>query len=151
MQLEQKKTDVAGQNEGLGRSRGGFSSKIHALVDALGNPINFIITGGEVHDVTQGSNLIAGRKGNYILGDKSYDSKELIEKITETGAIAVIPSRSNSKQPRNYDKHIYKDRNLVERFFNKIKQFRRVATRYEKTIVSFMAMVTVAATMILLK
>src|SRR4051794_32874557 len=129
MLLEPKKTDVTGQNEGLGRSRGGFSSKIHALVDALGNPINFIITGGEINDVTQGVNLIEGKKGDYILGDKGYDSKELVKKIEETGAIAVIPSRSNSKQPRDYDKHIYKDRNLVERFFNKMKQFRRVSTR----------------------
>lgn len=110
-----------------------MSTKVHVAVDALGNPVRLIATGGQVADVTQGQALVSGIKAEHVIADKGYDSSELVKAIETGGAQAVIPPRSNRKQPRNYDKHLYKDRNLVERFLNKVKNCRRVATRYDKT------------------
>jgi transposase len=121
------------------------------MVDALGNPVDFKITGGEVSDITQAKGLLEGKKGAYVVADKAYDSNDLINSVKEKGVVPVIPSRTCRKESRGYDNHIYKDRNLIERFFNKLKQFRRIATRYEKTIVSFIAMVKLGASLILLR
>ena len=104
------------QDEGIGRSRGGLTSKIHAVVDALGNPIDFLITGGQVADVTQAEALLADKDAKYLIGDKGYDSNELIQRAREKGMESVIPPRSNRKVLREYDKHLYKDRNVIERF-----------------------------------
>ena len=121
------------------------------MTDALGNPVDFVLTGGEVGDVTQAEKLLEGKTGDCLLGDKGYDSDALIEKLKERGIEAVIPARSNRLVQREYDKHLYKDRNLIERFFNKIKHYRRIATRYEKTAISYLAMVYLASSLILLK
>lgn len=139
------------QEEGIGRSRGGLTSKIHAVVDALGNPVDFLITGGQMADVTQAEALLADKEATYLIGDKGYDSDELIQRARRMGMESVIPPRSNRRVLREYDKHLYKDRNLIERFFNKIKHFRRIATRYEKTSLSYLSMVYLAASLILLK
>lgn len=104
-----------------------------------------------MNDITQARNLLDGKNGSYVLADKAYDSDDFISYIAEQNAIPVIPSRMNRVEHREHDKRIYKNRNLVERFFNKLKQFRRVATRYEKTIVSFVAMVKLSSSMILLR
>lgn len=109
-----------------------MTSKIHAVVDALGNPVRWLLTGGEVADITQAKSLLDGLKTDAVLADKGYDADALIDSIQAGGAIAVIPPKRNRFMPRSYDRHLYKDRNLVERFFNRIKQFRRIATRYEK-------------------
>lgn len=135
----------------LGTERSGLTSKIHALVDALGNPVDFIITGGQVADVTQAEPLLEGWCSDYVLGDKGYDSDRVIEQLAVKGVVAVIPPRSNRKVQREYDQHLYKDRNLIERFFNKVKHFRRIATRYEKTMLSYLSMLYLAASLIWLK
>ncbi|MBN4054352.1 IS5 family transposase [Nitrospira defluvii] len=129
------------KNQALGRSRGGFSTKIHALCDALGNPLRFILTGGERHDCTQALAVIEGLKPEAVLADKGYDADYIVQAVEEMGAIAVIPPKSNRKSPRTYDRELYKERNLVERMFGKLKQFRRVATRYDKTALSFMSFI----------
>ena len=134
----------------MGRSRGGFSTKIHAAVDALGNPLRFILTGGQEADVKQAEPLIDGFKPKAVIGDKGYDSDEVVNMVQGRGAEAVIPPKQNRKEPRVYDKHLYKERNLIERFWNRIKHYRRVATRYEKTARNFMAFVHVSAIMVLL-
>jgi transposase len=126
------------------------STKVHVAVDALGNPVRLIVTGGQVADVTQGQALVSGFKAEHVIADKGYDSSELVKAIETGGAQAVIPPRSNRKQPRDYDKHLYKDRNLVERFLNKAKNCRRVATRYDKTARNYMAFWQLASIMILL-
>jgi len=118
--------------QAIGRSRGGWTSKIHAVVDALGNPVRWLLTGGEVADITQAEPLLEGLNAEAVLADKGYDADALIDSIQASGAMAVIPPKRNRVVQRNYDRHLYKDRNLVERFFNRIKQFRRIATRYEK-------------------
>ena len=120
-------------------------------MDALGNPVDFLITGGHVADVTQAEALLADKEAKYLIGDKGYDSDVLIQRAQARGMESVIPPRSNRKVLREYDKHLYKDRNLIERFFNKIKHFRRIATRYEKTSLSYLSMVYLASSLILLK
>lgn len=109
-----------------------MTSKIHAVVDALGNPVRWLLTGGEVADITQAKPLLDGLQADAVLADKGYDADALIDSIQTSGAMAVIPPKRNRVVQRSYDRHLYKDRNLVERFFNRIKQFRRIATRYEK-------------------
>ena len=135
----------------MGRSRGGFGTKIHILVDALGNPVEFILTAGQEADVTQAEPLIRGHKaGAYIL-DKAYDSNAVVAAAKRQGAEAVIPSEKNRKVPRDYDEHLYKGRKKVEWFINLIKPYRRVATRYEKTARDFLGFVHVASIMVLLR
>ena len=112
--------------QALGRSRGGFSTKIHVSVDGLGNPLRFILTGGQQHDITQAEELIAGYAGEHVLADKGYDAQEFRQHILELGMMPVIPPRSNRKAPADYDRHLYRERHLVECFINKIKHYRRI-------------------------
>lgn len=137
--------------EALGRSRGGFSTKIHILVDALGNPVKFVLTAGQEADVTQAGPLIDGHKAGAFLLDKAYDSDAVVAAAKRQGAEAVIPSKKNRKVPRDYDKHLYKERKKVEWFINLIKQYRRVATRYEKSARNFLGFVHVVSIMVLLR
>ena len=121
------------------------------LCDALGNPVKFTITVGQVHDVTQGEILLEGETAKYVLADKGYIKPALFERIQAMQAEAVIPNRSNTLEPRKYDKAIYKERKLVERLFAKMKHFRRVATRYDKKIQCYAGFVSLACIMILLR
>lgn len=123
--------------EGLGRSKGGFTSKIHAKVDALGNPLKIIITGGHRNDVTQAKYLLEGVNHSFVITDKGYDATEVRNQIVEQKGIPIIPSRANSKSPAAYDKHIYKERHVVECFFSKIKHFRRIFSRFDKSARNF--------------
>ena len=95
--------------------------------------------------------MIDGFKAEYTIADKAYDAEQIIAKILEQDSTPVIPSRSNRLTPRDYDKHIYKERHLVECFFCKIKEFRRIATRYEKLKITFLTMIFIAACLIWLK
>jgi transposase len=135
--------------QALGRSRGGFSTKLHVCVNGLGLPVEFKLTPGQAADVTQAEALLENHDFELVLGDKGFDSKKLIAYIQSRGAEAVIPPRSNLKDQREYDRHLYKERNLVERFISRIKQFRRVATRYEKTARNFLAFVHLASITVL--
>jgi transposase len=134
----------------LGRSRGGFSTKLHVSVNGLGLPVELKLTPGQSADITEAEALLEGYKFEAAIGDKGFDSKKLIGYIESRGAQAVIPPRSNLKNQRAFDRHLYKERNLVERFINRIKQYRRVATRYDKTARNFLAFVQLAAIMVLL-
>jgi transposase len=120
-------------------------------VDALGNPVRFILTAGQVHDIIQAEGLIDGLSFENLLADKGYDSDRFRARIADAGAEAVIPPSRSRSQAIPYDKHVYGDRNLVERFINKIKHFRRIATRYEKTALSFASMIFLVAAMIWLR
>lgn len=150
MQLVQEKNIASGtQERELERSRGGLTTKIHAACDALGNPLRFYLTAGQRSDYLKALDLIKGFKMKALLADKGYDANYIVEAIGE--AEAVIPPRSMRKKPRNYDKDLYKERNLVERMFNKLKHFRRVASRYDKLAIAFLSFVHIAAIYILLK
>jgi transposase len=136
------------EQEQLGRSRGGVSTKIHVAVDGLGKPTKIFLSPGQDHDVTKAPELIADCKADKIIADKAYDSDELIAQIEAQGATPVIPSRANRNEPREYDCQDYKQRNVVERFINVLKQCRRVATRYEKTARNFLGFVLFASTLV---
>jgi transposase len=135
----------------LGRSRGGFGTKIHVAVSGLGLPVQLVLTPGQAADVTQAETLIAGAPVAVVIADRGYDSKAVVAAVEAKGAEAVIPTQKNRKVQRVIDRDRYKDRNLVERFWARAKQYRRVATRYEKTARNFLAMVHVASVMILLR
>ena len=128
-----------------------MSTKINIGVDALGNPVRFILTAGNVNDICQAEGLIAGFSFENLLADMGFDSDRFRASIAKVGAQAVIPSSRSRSQAIPYDRHLYEDRNLVERFINKIKHYRRIATRYEKTALSFASMLFLAAAMIWLR
>ena len=122
-----------------------MSTKLHAATDALGNPVRLLLGPGQRHDVTRSHELIEGFRPEAVIADKGYDAGHLHQAVHDAGAEAVIPPRSNRKAPRDYDKALYKERNLVERFFNKLKHFRAVATRFEKHDANYLALVKLAA------
>ena len=131
--------------QAIGRSRGGLTTKIHALVEALGNLARWRLTPGQAADVTEAEALLEGVVTEAVGADKAYDSDALIDTITASGAKAAIPPRANRTQPRSFDRHLYKGRNLVERFFCRIKHFRRIATRYDKLDRRYEAFIAIAA------
>lgn len=108
-------------------------------MDALGNPLKYILTGGQRHDVTQAQALLEAYQFDRAIADKAYDADELLAFLAEKEAEAVIPPKANRKDTRAYDKHYYKERHLVECFINKIKWYRRIFTRYEKLARRYMA------------
>ena len=142
---------TSGINQALGRSRGGFTSKIHAVVDALGNLPAFTVTAGQYSEYPQASNLLIQYHNTTILADKGYDSRSLIDALHQQGCKAVIPSRRTNHHPRTIDRHLYKERHLIETFFNKIKEYRKIATRYDKLAEVFAAFVCLAASLIWLR
>ncbi|MGL4463550.1 MAG: IS5 family transposase [Planctomycetia bacterium] len=139
----------AGEQQ-LGRSRGGVGTKIHAACDGLGNPVRFLLTPGQASDVGQAEALLEGIEGENVIGDKGYDADKIVEAIRGKGAEAVIPPRKNRKEQRPYDRTLYKERNKVERLFGRLKQCRRIATRYDKTSCNFLGFLHLAGLMILL-
>ena len=135
----------------MGRSRGGFSTKIHISVDALGNPLRFRLTGGERHDRTEAEALVVGYQSDYVIADRSYDADEFIQVVEESGAIPVIPSRRNRKFQRAYDAHLYRERHLVECLVNKIKHYRRIFSRFEKLDGCYLGFLSFVATLVWLR
>nr|WP_276202611.1 IS5 family transposase [Marinobacterium rhizophilum] len=131
-----------------GKTRGGLSTKINAAVDALGNPVRLLLTPGPASEYGQAEALLDGFTPDRVLADKGYDSDALIAAFQRTGANAVIPSRRNRQHPRPLDLHSYKGRNLVERIFLKLKQFRRIATRYERLARSYLSMLSLVSAVI---
>src|SRR6516164_1508029 len=125
----------------IGRSRGGPSTKIHALADALGNPYALMLTAGQDHDLACAEPLLEHANPGAIIADKAYDADALINKLMDHGVTPVIPPKANRKDKRECDFALYRERNLVERFFNKIKHFRGVATRYDKLARNYLAAV----------
>ena len=137
----------------IGVSRGGRSTKIHAVVDALGNPIHVQLTPGNVNDVTvaqQMSEAVKLQPGTTVLADKAYGKWALREYITDHDAAFCIPPKVNESDPWFVDWCLYKERHLVENFFLKLKEFRRVATRFDKLADRFLAFVHLASIRILL-
>ncbi len=138
-------------NPSIRRSCGGFSTKIHGACDTLGNPIRFILTGGEAAECTQALALLDGMEAKAILADKGDDADYVVAEIVKMKGEGVIPSKSNLKEVRSFDKDFYKKRNLIERMFDKIKPFRRFATRYDKTVAAYLDFVLVAGICLWLK
>jgi transposase len=124
-----------------------LSTKIHATVDALGNPTGFQLTPGQAHYLEGAEALLPRLQADMILADKAYDADErVIQPLREAGIEPVIPAKANRKKPRPHDKDLYKARGLIENFFCKLKQFRAIATRYDKTARNFLSAIQLAAT-----
>src|SRR6516162_3496077 len=140
------------RSQSMGRSRGGLTSKIHAVVDTNGLPVRLGLTAGEAHDNRLALKLLSClRSGSMLLADRGYDADWIRAFVNEQGAWANIPPRCNRREPICFSPHLYRARNLVERFFNKIKQCRRVATRYDKLAVNYLAFIQLASIRILLR
>lgn len=130
----------------MGRSRGGLTTKIHAVVDAAGRPVRLMLTAGQVHDSCGAGELLVNLALRaVVVGDKAYDADWIRAHIKAQGAIANIPNKCNRIHRHRFKKSLYRERNLIERFFNRIKHNRRVATRYEKLGANFLAMVKLAS------
>ena len=145
------------EDEALGRSRGGFSTKIHVRSEGLGKPVTFTVTGGQVHDsqpvrllINRGAIRRWGRgrprlRPAKVAGDKAYSSRNIRRALRQRGIVPVIPTKNNERRQPNFDREAYRKRNLVERMINRLKQFRRIATRYEKRASNYLGMICVAA------
>jgi len=118
--------------QALGRSRGGFTTKIHVIVDGLGNPLRLCLTAGQRHDITQAQHLLAGFDFERLIADRGYSAAHFIDYLLERGIEAVIPPHQRAKVLREYDAWLYRERHLVECFINKIKHFRRIFSRFDK-------------------
>jgi transposase len=139
--------------EALGRSKGGYSTKIHAVTDGLGCPIDFTLTGGQSSDIGQAQALLeltpAGVQA--LMADKGYDCNAFVSAIESQGMTAVIPPKSNRVNPRQCDFFAYKERHLIECFFGKIKHYRRIFSRYEKKSQNYMGFIRFVSALIWLR
>ena len=145
------------QNQALGRSQGSFSTKIHIRAEGLGKPIALVLTSGERHEAIAFQALMqAGKvkrigrgrpksRPRYFLGDKAYSSEDMRRELRRRGITPVIPRRRNEKRCDRFNRGLYRERNRVERLINRLNQFRRVATRYEKQADNYFAMLAIAA------
>ena len=140
-----------GLSQALGRSKGGFSTKIHVITDALGNPLDFTLTPGQVHDIKEALPLLQDQFGEKMIGDRGYDCDYLINNIKDKGMEVVIPSKKNRKEKREYDKHTYKERHLIECLFNKVKYYRRIFSRFDKYARNFWSFICFVFALIWLK
>jgi transposase len=123
-----------------------LSSKIHALVDARGRPLALLLTAGQAHDLVAADALLPRMAANLLIADRAFDAdKRVLEPLAAAGKSAVIPSRPNRPAPRQLDRELYKARHLIANFFCKLKQFRAIATRYDKTAINFLAASYLAA------
>ena len=152
-----RKTGREPEDEALGRSRGGFTTKIHLRCEGYGKPVIFTVTGGQVHDTRQVSALISrgairrigrGRprlRPTKLVGDKAYSSRSIRLALRRRGIIPVIPTKANERRQPDFDREAYRQRNIIERLINRLKNFRRIATRYEKRAANYLAMITIGA------
>jgi transposase len=130
----------------MGRSRGGLTTKIHALVDADGRPVRLMLTAGQANDAPVAEALLADlADGATLIADRAYDTNAIRARAAERGAWANIPPRSIRKASFSFSTWVYRQRNLVERFFNRIKQFRGLATRYDRRPENYLAALQLAA------
>lgn len=136
----------------MGRSRGGLTTKIHALTDGRGLPLELVLTPGQAGDCPVADRLLGRlRDGTIVLADKAYDADWLRRRIEAAAAAPNIPPMPHRRWKPCFSRTLYRLRNHIERFFNKIKHFRRVATRYEKHASNYLAMLKLAATKIWLR
>ena len=149
---EKKADGTGGQDEqALGRSRGGFGTKVHGSFTPLGHPVELTLTAAQESDIRQAEALLAGHGPQAVIADRGYDSRAFVTMIEARGAEAVIPTLRTRKEQRGIDRHLYRERNVAERFWSKAKQFRRVATRYEKKAADLLAFVQVASVTVMLQ
>jgi transposase len=138
-----------GEETAIGKSRGGRSTKVHAVCDAHGNPVRFSVTEGQTNDAAEAPELLSDVDGEVVIADKAYDSAAIRDQIAGLGATPVIPYRECTKsRPYAFDKELYKARHLVENMFARLKQMRAFATRYDKLKRNYKAMVALACSVL---
>lgn len=150
MPLVLKKNGTADE-QALGRSRGGFSTKIHAVVDGLGNPLRLLLTAGQRHDSPYAAALLDGWTFDRVIADRGYAGQPVIDLVVARGAEVVIPPHQRAKDQRDYDRWWYRERHLVECFFNKLKHFRRVFSRFDKLARRYLGFVQFTSVLIWLR
>jgi transposase len=148
-----KKAICEVENQAIGISAGGHTTKIHAIVDGLGNPFDFILTGGQVHDSRAAQPLISRLKlaGVNVIADKAYGSQTFRSYLEAEDGTYTIPPKSNAKEKWPVDYYVYRERHLIENFFNQLKNYWRIATRYDKLAHVYLQRVYLVATLIRLK
>ncbi len=139
------------KNQALGRSRGGPTTKIHLLCDALGRPLRLVLTPGQAAEIKSAPALLAGVRAKGAIADRACDANPLRALLLAAGMEAVIPARRNRKVPIAHDATLYRTRNRIERCFNKLKHFRRIATRYDRRDIYFLAFLHFACTLLWLR
>ena len=144
--LKKNKTE----DEGIGRSHGGLSSKIHCSINEQGCPLSIYLSGGQVHDSQYGEALLSGKQVDFVIGDKAYASSKILKEIESMPAVGVIPPHRKAKLARSYDRFLYKRRNVIEGFFNKLKHYTRISSRYCKRGKYFLCAVKLAASIIVM-
>jgi transposase len=137
--------------QALGRSKGGFTTTIHALVDGVGYPLKMTLTAGQRHDITQAEPLTCELSDTILIADRGYESTVFVESLAKKACRVVMPPRRNAKLQRAYDRHTYKERHLIECFFGKIKHFRRVFSRFDKTAKVFLGFLHFVSVLIWLR
>ncbi|GBR07686.1 transposase [Acetobacter oeni LMG 21952] len=137
-----------GADQAIGRSRGGLTTKMHAVVDAAGKAVALSLTPGQRADITEAEPLLDEVDPEAFIADKAYDADPLIDKLEEREIAPVIPSKRNRRNPRKISFSQYKNRNIIERFFARLKHFRGIATRYDKLKSTFLAAVQLASAII---
>jgi transposase len=136
----------------MGRSRGGLTTKIHAVVDAEGRPIRLGLSPGQAHDCTKAEALLDDVDcDSILLADRAYDTDDIRRFVDQRGAWANIPPKKNRKSRFAFSRWVYRQRNLVERFFNRIKNYRGIATRYDRKAINFLAAIKLVAVRMWLK
>lgn len=135
----------------MGRSRGGFSTKIHLTVDSLGYPLRLHLTAGQRHDIIKAQDLITDLNFDFVIADHSYGAQDFLDEIIASGAEPVIPPKKNAKEPRAYDEWRYRERHLIECFIGKIKHFRRIFSRFDKLARRYLGFLQLASTLIWLR
>lgn len=138
-------------DQALGRSRGGFSTKIHVTTDSLGNPLRLQLSAGQRHDIIKAADMIVDLSFEYVVADRGYSAQHFRELVTESGAEAVIPPHQHLKKPHSYDTWRYRERHLIECFIGKIKHFRRVFSRFDKLARRYLGFIQFASVLIWLR
>ena len=135
----------------IGRSRGGPSTKIHAVVDALGNPVKLALSPGQTHEMKLAYELLGDIENAYVAGDSAYDAGPLVDLLSTNGCTPVIPSNPTRATQRDFDRHLYRERRLVENFFPRIKRLRRISMHFEKLARNYLSFVHLAAVLVWLQ
>lgn len=152
MPVLQGRQKNGGQAEqALGRSRGGFTTKIHVTVDGLGNPLRFRLTPGQQHDITMADEMIADLDFDHVIADRGYTDHHFRSHILASGAEPVIPPKRNAIEPYDYDILLYRERHLIECFIGKIKHFRRIFSRFDKLASRYLGFLHFTGTLIWLR
>ena len=137
--------------QALGRSKGGFTTKVQVTVDGLGNPLRLRLTAGHRHDITQALAMVAGLAFEHLIADRGYAAQDFVEWVIESGIQPVIPPHQLAKKSREYDRWLYRERHLVECFINKIKHYRRIFSRFDKLARSYLGFLHFVSSLIWLR